>query len=221
MLILTAMLLGMGLYFLYDGQFGYPKSNAIAARKHWFENELLKGYDDARAAGKLDIWTAEAAAKGWPTGADGQPPRWISWAAQQGYPEDPKQWTEAEIQQQFWFGWGSIFAAAVVGLVILINRGKKVIASQDHWITAGGKKIRYADVFRLDLRKWPHKGLAYAWFREQPDGPEQRAPLDDLKFSNMQLVLDRLRAQFKGELIEKVEEPATEEAAEPEKKDTQ
>lgn len=219
MLILAGMLLAMGLYFLYDGQFGYPKDNAIAAKKAWFDNEVLASFDAARATGRLDAWIAEARAKGWPTGNDSQPPRWVSWAAEQGLPEEPHHWTEAEIAQQFWLGGATVVAALIVGVIILRNRRKTVRAGADHWITAEGRTVRFADVFRLDLRKWPHKGLGYAWYRETAEGPERRAILDDLKFTNMQLVLDRLRSQFKGEIIEKIEDPRDEEtepAANPE-----
>lgn len=50
--ILGGMLLLMGLYFLYDGKYGYPKANGIAERKEWFEKELLASYDTAKSAGR-------------------------------------------------------------------------------------------------------------------------------------------------------------------------
>ncbi|MDZ4289855.1 MAG: hypothetical protein U0984_17960 [Prosthecobacter sp.] len=211
MIFLAAMLLAMGLYFVYDGKIGYPKDNAIAAKKDWFDNEVLKSFDAARAGGRLDAWVADARAKGWPTGSDSQAPRWVSWAAEHNFPEDPHRWSDAEITQQYWLGGAAILAALIVGGLILLNRRKTVRGGPDHWITPEGKTVRFADVFRLDLRKWPHKGIGYAWYRETADGPERRAILDDLKFTNMQLVLDRLRSQFKGELIEKIDDPQDEE----------
>jgi hypothetical protein len=54
-------------------------------------------------------------------------------------------------------------------------------AEADHWVTPEGVQIPYADVFRIDKRKWEHKGLAYAWYRT-PAGAEKRAVIDDLKF---------------------------------------
>ncbi|HYF35865.1 MAG TPA: hypothetical protein VD994_11285 [Prosthecobacter sp.] len=217
MLMLTGMLLFFGLYFLYDGRYGYPKENAIAAEKARFENEVLRSYDEAKKTGRLDAWREEARTRGWPTGTDTQPPRWVSWAAQRGYPEDPTYHTPEAIAQQIWLGGFCILAAAVVGGLILLNRTKTVRAGPDHWITPSGKTIRFADVFRLDLRKWQHKGLGIAWYRDSPGGPERRAVLDDFKFSNMQFVLDRLRSQFKGELIEKAADPPDLES-EPEQK---
>jgi hypothetical protein len=217
MLMLAGMLVAFGLYFVYDGKIGYPKENEIAAQKARFENEILRSYDEAQKAGRLESWKAEAQAKGWPTGSDSQAPRWVSWAAERGYPEDPKHHTPESIAQQLQLGALCLFAALIVGVLVLINRSKTVRAGADHWITPQGKTIRFADVFRLDLRKWPQKGLGYAWYRESPSGVERRAVLDDLKFSNMPLVLERLRSQFKGELIEKIEEPQEPEE-EPEEK---
>ena len=204
--LLSAMLLGMGLYFLYDGAFGYPKANAVAEKKEWFENVVLKSFDEAQASNRIPQWKAEAAAKGWPTGRGDEPPRWVAWAAEQGLPEKPHKYTEREISDQFWWGGGTILAALIVAINLLLNRSKTIRAGADHWVTPEGKTVKFSDVFRLDTRKWRHKGLAYAWYREGGTGPERRAILDDLKFSHTHQILDRLRLHFKGELIEKVED---------------
>jgi len=203
--ILTVMLLGMGLYFLYDGRYGYPATNEVADQKDWFEQELLKGYDEAKATGRLENWTAEAKARGWPVGKNGEAPRWVSYAAAKGWPEKPHRYTEREIAEQFWWGGGTLIAAlAVVGL-LLANRGKVLRAGADHWITPEGERIAFADVFRVDKRPWDQKGLAYVWHR-MADGREKRAVIDDLKFAGAARVLERLLAHFRGELIEKAPE---------------
>jgi hypothetical protein len=80
--------------------------------------------------------------------------------------EDPNLYSEREIAEQFWFGYGCIAGALVVtGVVLLANRGKVLRGEADHWVTPEGVKIAFADVFRVDKRKWEHKGLAYAWYR--------------------------------------------------------
>jgi hypothetical protein len=79
-------------------------------------------------------------------------------------------------------------------------------------VSPEGVQIRYADVFRVDKRKWEHKGLAYAWYRTQ-GGAEKREVFDDLKFGGADKVLERLLASFSGELIEKVSESASAESA--------
>lgn len=204
--MLAGLFFVFGLVFLYDGVSGYPKSVALAKKKEWFTQEFLTSFDEAKRDGKLEQWIADAEAKGLPTGSEGEPPRWVSYAAKNGWEEDPKLYTDREIAEQFWFGYGCLGGAVIVGLVLLLNRGKTLRGETDHWISPEGVKIGYSDVFRIDKRKWEHKGLAYAWYRTSA-GAEKRAVFDDLKFSEAGRVLDRLMKAFNGELIEKVSEP--------------
>lgn len=201
----------MGLYFLYDGKYGYPAANEVAEQKEWFEDVLLKSYDEAKAAGTQEAWSAEAAAKGWPTGKNGEPPRWVSYAAGRGWPEKPHKYTDREIREQFWWGGGTLLASFVVAALILMNRNKRLKADTTGWTTPEGESIRYEDVFRVDKRPWEQKGLAYAWHKTA-QGREKRAIIDDLKYDGAARVLDLLLASFKGELIEKI--PTAEEAPE-------
>ncbi|HCN78477.1 MAG TPA: hypothetical protein DIT13_14945 [Verrucomicrobiales bacterium] len=204
--ILAGMLFLMGMYFLYDGKYGYPAANKVAEEKEWFEQVLLKSYDEAKAAGAEEAWAAGAAAKGWPTGKNGEPPRWISHAAAKGWPEKPHKYTDREIAEQFWWGGGTLCAALAVAVVLLLNRKKTLRAETEHWTTPEGVTVRYADVFRVDKRPWDQKGLAYAWHKDAA-GREKRAVIDDLKYQGAARVLDRILAGFKGELIEKIPDP--------------
>ncbi len=210
--ILSGMLLLMGLYFLYDGQYGYPKANAIAEKKDWFDKEVLTSYDAAEAAGKAEQWTTEAKAKGWPVGNDGKAPRWASYAAQHGWPESPKKYTEKEVEEQFWWGGGTLLVSLIVGSLILLNRNKTLQIGAESWVTPQGQTVRFADVHRVDKRKWDVKGLAYAWYKENGQGSEKKAVIDDLKFSHAHVLLERLLANFRGELIEKVKDDTEEES---------
>ncbi len=213
---MAGILVLMGLWFVYDGQYGYHAANKIADQKDWFEQTLLKGYDEALAAGRLEQWVKETEAKGLPAGKDGEPPRWVSYAAERGWGENPHRYTDREIAGQFWYGGLTVLAGLIVVGVMLLNRRKVLRAGADHWITPEGKTIRFADVFRVDKRKWDTKGLAYAWYRDAPGGAEKKAPIDDLKFNGAVKVLERLTAGFKGELIEKQPDAAA--ASPPESK---
>ena len=204
--MLAGLCLIFGLVFLYDGLWGYPKVVAVAQKKEWFTKEFLPSFEAAKKDGRLAQWIEDAKAKGLPTGVDGDSPRWKSYAAQNGWEEDPKLYSDREIAEQFYFAFACFAAAVYTGILILLNRGKVLRGETDHWVTPEGVQVRYTDVFRVDKRKWEHKGLAYAWYRVQ-GGAEKRAKFDDLKFAGADLVLQRLLARFSGELIEKVSEP--------------
>ncbi len=202
--ILAAMLAFMGLYFLYDGKIGYRKANVIADEKEKFEQEFLKSFEDAASAGRLDEWIERARAEGKPTGENGEPPKWASYAAQRGWPEQPKRYSEDEIVQQFQWGGGMLLLAFFVIVKVLLDRGKTLVGREQHMIMPNGAEVRFADVYKVDKRKWDHKGLATVHHRV--GGVEKRAVVDDLKFDGAGRVLDRLLAQFSGELIEKIQE---------------
>lgn len=203
MIPLAAVLMFFGLYFLYDGFVGYPKANLLADKKDWFETELIPSYARAKSRDELQAWSAEARAKNWPLKANGEPLQWVTWAAQRNLSEATHRYTAAEIRQQYQLGCVLILASVIVIVVMLSNRGRTIHAEADHWITPAGRKILFSQVFKLDLRKWDQKGLAYAWYRENETGPVRKAVLDDFKFTQMQSILDRLLSQFKGELIQK------------------
>jgi hypothetical protein len=202
--ILAAMLLFMGGYFLYDGKIGYRKDNAIAEEKVKFDGEFLKSFDDAKSSGRLDEWMAKARAEGKPTGENGEPPKWASYAAQRGWPEQPKKHSEAEIFQQFEWGGAMLLLALVAIVHVLLTRGKQLTGHEQHMIMPNGAEVRFADVFRVDKRKWDNKGLAYVYHRT--GGVARRAVVDDLKYDGAGRVLDRLLERFNGELIEKIED---------------
>lgn len=206
MAMMAGIMLVMGLFFLYDGQYGYHNANKIVDKMDWFEKVHLKSYDEAAAAGKIDQWIKESKAKGLPVGKDDEPPRWVAYAAENGWPEKPHRHTDDEITAQFWWGGATLLASLIVATLMLLNRNKVLKAEADHWITPEGLTIHFSQVFRVDKRKWDNKGLAYVWYRETAEAPEKKALIDDLKFDGAGKILARLLTHFKGELIEKIED---------------
>jgi hypothetical protein len=205
--MLAGLFLVFGLVFLHDGMRGYPQELAIAQEKEKFMKEFLPSFEAAKKEGRLPQWMEDAKARGMPTGVDGDSPRWKSYAAKKGWKEEPKLYSDREIAEQFYYGYGCLAGALIAGILILRNRSKVLLGEADHWVSPEGVQIRYADVFRVDKRKWEHKGLAYAWYRTQ-GGAEKREVFDDLKYAGADKVLERLLARFSGELIEKVSETA-------------
>lgn len=207
--MLAAMLVVFAALFLYDGKWGYPAKNKKAEVKERFEEEVLKGYDKAHKAGTLDAWRAEMKAKSWPVDVNGEPPKWISYAAEYGMDEKPKKYSDREIEEQFWWGGGMLVIAVVVGALVLLNKGKVLRGYEDRLVTPDGGEVRFADVFKIDKRKWMNKGLAIVHYKPGGQGVEKRAVIDCLKFDEKgaEAVLQKLLSGFSGELIEKVEEP--------------
>ncbi len=202
----AGMCLLFALYFLYDWKIGYPKENSYADKRDWFENELLPSYHAAKVEGRFEAWIAEARAKGWPAGNNGEPPKWLLYSAEKGWPEKPKRHTQKEVDEQLWWGLGTGAVALALLLVLLLNRHKTLTGTGDHLVTPEGETVLFADVFKVDKRRWDQKGLAYVWHRTA-DGRERRAVIDDLKFDGAHRVLDKLLAAFKGKLLEQPAAP--------------
>ena len=212
--LLALLLVGMGVYFIYDGRFGYPKSNKVAESKAWFEREVLKEYDDAAAQGPevAKAWVETARRRGWIIKPELDQPRWSDYAAPHGWAENPTMYTPAQIREQYYWGGAMIVAAACVGIVVLLNHNKQFVGYADHMVMPNRKTVHFKDVYKVDKRKWDIKALAYVYYREGTEGKGgagHRTVIDDLKYDGAGRVLDRLLEQFKGELIEKI--PETEE----------
>lgn len=210
MLMLAAMLLIFGAFFFYDGKWGYPAKNKQAEVKERFDAEVLKGYDAAKKAGALDAWRADMKKSGWPVDDNGEPPKWLSYSAKNNLPEKPKKYTDREIAEQFWWGGGMALAAVIAGMMLLINKNKVFRGSEDHLVMPDGRTVRFADVFKIDKRRWLSKGLATVFYKDAADGAERKAVIDCMKYDEkgVEAVMGRLLSRFNGELIEKVEEPA-------------
>ncbi len=212
--LLALMFLGMGIYFFYDGKIGYAKDNEIVTKKEWFEKEVLKEYDDARLQGEefTQSWVKMARERGWIISPNLNEPRWNDYAAPYGWPEKPKKHSHEEIEQQFYWSGAMLVGAAIAGLLVLLNRNKVFVGKADHMVMPNGTTVRFADVTRVDKRKWAVKGLAYVQYRGGEGAAFRQVTIDDLKFDGAGRVLERLLAQFKGELIEKIPDEKTEES---------
>jgi len=210
--LMAAMFLGMGLYFCYDGRIGYPKENIVAEKKAWFEKEVMADYDVARNKGEAELneWLKQARERGFINKPELKQPRWDDYSAPFGWPSEPTIHSRNEIEQQYYWGSVMLLGAVIAGILVLINHNKIFVGQEEHMIMPNGKIVSYADVFKVDKRKWDKKGLAHVYYRSEGAGAEHHVVIDDLKFEGAGKVLDRLLKHFNGELIEKVDDDVPE-----------
>ena len=180
MSLMALLLLAVGLYFLYDGKWGYPKENAMAVKKKEFET-VQRDYDEAKTKGDvaLKTWMAKAKEEGWVRDLESVP-RWDAYAAEHNWPSNPETHSEDAIAQQFQFGYTLLFGTLICGGLMLLNCRKVLTGHADHMTMPDGKRIAYGEVFKVDKRKWDDKALAYVHYRTSADGQTLRATLDDL-----------------------------------------
>ncbi|CAN5499177.1 hypothetical protein BH23VER1_BH23VER1_24870 [soil metagenome] len=202
--LMFLMVLAFGLWFLKDGLWSYPADVAIYEEFQVYD-ERSSAYGQLEAEGRLGQWPDLAGESGWETG---EPPAWRDYAAGKGWPEEPDKRTQGDVTEQLVISGVMGTLAVVILVVFLVNRPKTLRADASSFTTPGGKRIPFDSVHRIDKRKWKNKGLAYAHYK----GPQGsgKATIDDLKFGGADAILDRLVANFEGELIERVEEPEEE-----------
>lgn len=123
-----------------------------------------------------------------------------------------------KIREQ-WIVFGICLALSIATAVILFRTlGRSIAIDDEALYPAGGGKIPFGDLIRLDLRKWDTKGLAFAWAKTA-GGTDRKVRIDGLTYGGFKKEQDepaerlmrRLRGNFSGEIVEYVaveEEPA-------------
>lgn len=197
MILMSLMLLGFAAFFFYDGFIAYPKKNHIF-REHKRVSQIL----DERSkflnqGGSPTEWARTAREKGYP-----EEDNWSAYAAKHGWSDKPPEKEYSTRDQFVCGGLLSLIGLGVLG-TYLKNRKQTVGADEEAYIAPSGERVAFASVNQLDTRKWAKKGLAYLRYRDA-GGKEKRIALDDLKFGGAEKILERLKANFNGELIESV-----------------
>jgi hypothetical protein len=173
-LAMLVLVFGFSAYFFYDWKIGYPR-----------KREISETFARMKAEGKEAEYAKLAEEKGWPRNPE---------------EKKPDQW-DYSIREQLVCG----ILAAVGGAIMLwfyirTVRGS-LSADAVSFSTADGQHVPFASAFRIDRRKWDHKGLAYVYYKDA-NGREKRAVIDDLIFGGADKVLARLEANFKGEIVD-------------------
>ncbi|MCW1924671.1 hypothetical protein OKA05_19050 [Luteolibacter arcticus] len=126
--------------------------------------------------------------------------------------------TLRKINEQWVVFWFCLVLVLGALFMLLRTMGRKIAIDGEAFYPASGGKVPFADLARLDLRKWETKGLAFTWAKT-PSGGERKLRIDGLTYGGFkkedgepaEQLMRRLKENFSGELIEYVtesEEPA-------------
>lgn len=176
---LSTICLLMAAWFGYDGLVGYP-ANLPAA----------EAYDELR-----DLDPGK------------RPEAWKRIATERGLDLQTPKKTAAEIRSDIigQYFWGGI--NLLVGLPALLlwirSRGSWVEQTDDGLTTSWGQSLRFADVTRLDKKKWQRKGIAKATYTPAAGGAPRVFVFDDFKFEREPLgkMLRDLESRLRPEQI--------------------
>ena len=183
-LILATVCLFMAAWFAYDGLIGYPQKIPYAEAY----DELL----ELESAQRVEKWKAIAKQNNWPNDV----------------PTKTAEEIRSDIIGQYFWGGLNLLAGLPALLLYFRARGSWVEATADGLKTSWGQQVRFADVTKLDKRRWQRKGIARATYRSADSnassgGGERVFVFDDFKFQREPLgkLLRDLEAVLKPEQI--------------------
>ena len=122
---------------------------------------------------------------------------------------EPKYHTSSEILAQIIIGSILLLSALYVLLLTLINRGRSIGSDEVSFTTEKGLVIDFKTINKIDTRKWNKKGLAYLFYVNEK-GLQSKTVIDDLKYKGADEILERIKNEFTGELVENIPDVLTE-----------
>ncbi len=164
--IMTLMLLGFGVAFLYDGFVAYPREDAMftAYRDIVHRHTASDGKYDVSAIDAA--WTQAAEDNGWPVVFSGDAP---------GRPHPG--W---DIPTQKVLGFICLPLGLVVGFGFVRQIGRWIEVDEQGLTASWGPKMVWSQIVRLDKSKWQGKGIAYLHYGDQTG--DKRLKLDDWEY---------------------------------------
>lgn len=144
---------------------------------------------------------------------------WQEYSGEHGYNKTPAEepYTERKIREQWICAGVCVVLAAIAAFFLLRTLRRKISADAEGITSQTGKRVPYADLKVLDLRKWDTKGLAFVDY-EGPSG-KGRLRIDGLTYGGFkkendqpaEQLMQRIRSRFSGEIIEYTAVPDAEE----------
>lgn len=189
-----------------DAEYVMPKDYDL--EQPWPE-ELVNGFEKLEKDDPESLWRELAVRKGW----------------------DEKVADElmhkGKINEQYW-------VAGVCGVLILISlffilriMGRNMRVTDKSYFAPGGKEIPFSEMTVIDKRKWDNKGLATIQYEE--NGSTKKAKVDGMLYGQFvaeegapaEKLFEHIMANFKGEVLEFIEEDDEDDSEKGETADTE
>ena len=122
---------------------------------------------------------------------------------------EPKYHNSSEILAQIIIGSILLLSSLYVLVLTLINRGRSIFSDEVSFTTEKGLVIDFKTINKIDTRKWNKKGLAYVFYVNEKGLPSKTV-IDDLKYKGADEILERIKNEFTGELVENIPDVLTE-----------
>ena len=122
---------------------------------------------------------------------------------------EPKYHNSSEILAQIIIGSILLLSSLYVLVLTLINRGRSIGSDEVSFTTEKGLVIDFKTINKIDTRKWNKKGLAYVFYLNEKGLPSKTV-IDDLKYKGADEILERIKNEFTGELVENIPDVLTE-----------
>lgn len=135
---------------------------------------------------------------------------WLEYSKERGFPSSPAEepYDARKIREQWVVFWICLVLASSAAFFLLRTMGRKITADAQGITSQNGKRVAYADLKTLDLRKWETKGLAFIDY-EGASG-KGRIRIDGLTYGGFKKENDEpaerlmrlIRSHFSGEILE-------------------
>lgn len=136
--------------------------------------------------------------------AENKNQEWLQFSKDKGWNEKPEEMDDRKINEQFVWGVG----VGILGIFSLIyytlSYPKKLVSDATSFTPPWGPRIPFGSVNKIDKRPWRHKGIAHVY--HTVGGATKKAAIDDLRFQGADKILERLEANFTGEILDIAEE---------------
>lgn len=137
MSLIAAFCLALGLWFLYDGRYGFPHKNEIFEAHHQFVQE-----------GRPDEWPAFAQSRNW----DPEPPERL--------------YGRSDIMGQYLLGTLALLGAVWVAGRLVTSLKRTLRSDGDAVYSETGVRVPFTAMRRVDRKKWDSKGIAVVFYEE-------------------------------------------------------